>query len=81
MVINEEAQTLVIFAGQQDYSTSKSISVHDVLAYDIVAGTMTSVVANLTAFGPEKCNFQRAVYEPESKEVFLLVKYRKTHHQ
>lgn len=71
MIINEDLQTLTLWAGHKDCSHNKSISLQDAWQFDLVNFHGRTLVENFTAFGPEKSNFHRAVSDTDTGEVFL----------
>lgn len=67
MVLDPQTQTLFIFAGRKD---DRYLS--DMYAYHIPTKTITELYDNFTAAGgPEACFTQRAVIDPELKEIYL----------
>lgn len=69
MVLDVASQTLFIFAGQRD---GKYLS--DMYAFHIPTHTVTELFANFTTSGgPDACFTQRAVLDPELKEIYMCV--------
>lgn len=69
MVLEPEARTLLILAGQRD---ERYLS--DMYAYHIPTGTVTELFSNFTAIGgPDACFTQRSVIDPELREIYLCV--------
>ncbi|THH02259.1 hypothetical protein EW026_g555 [Hermanssonia centrifuga] len=68
MVLDHVMQTLFIFAGQRD---EKYLS--DMYAFHIPTSTVTELFPNFTAAGgPEPCFTQRAVCDPELREIYVF---------
>ncbi|TFY55491.1 hypothetical protein EVJ58_g8218 [Rhodofomes roseus] len=68
MVLEPETRTLLIFGGQRD---ERYLS--DMFAYHIPTGTVTELFPNFTtAGGPDACFTQRAVIDPELREIYLF---------
>ncbi|THH00239.1 hypothetical protein EW145_g7119 [Phellinidium pouzarii] len=68
MVFEPFKKKLLIFAGQKDESY-----LADMWEYDIPSRTMDELFQNVTAVGgPEACFAQRAVIDPELKEVYVF---------
>ena len=69
MVLEPEANTLLILAGQRD---EKYLS--DMYAYHIPTGAVTELFSNFTAIGgPDACFTQRSVIDLELREIYLCV--------
>lgn len=67
MVLEPSSHTLYIFAGQRD---DKYLS--DMFAYDIATNTATELFSNFTAAGgPDACFTQRAVIDPDLRELYV----------
>lgn len=67
MVLEPASHTLLILAGQRD---ERYLS--DMYAYHIPTGTVTELFSNFTtAGGPDPCFTQRAVIDPELREIYL----------
>jgi len=68
MVFEPNTRNLLIFAGQRD---DKYLS--DMYAYHIPSGTVTELFSNFTASGgPDACFTQRAVIDPELREIYVF---------
>ncbi|KAF9010759.1 Muskelin N-terminus-domain-containing protein [Cyathus striatus] len=68
MVLDPKSKILFIFAGQSDRYLS------DMYAYDITTNTAVELFSNFSkAGGPDPCFTQRAVIDPELKEIFVYV--------
>ncbi|OBZ70545.1 Muskelin [Grifola frondosa] len=68
MVLDTITSTLFIFAGQRD---DRYLS--DMYSFHIPTGTMTELFSNFTAFGgPDACFTQRAVIDPELREIYVF---------
>ena len=69
MVLDPKTQTLFIFAGRRD---DKYMS--DMYAFHIPTSTVTELFSNITAAGgPDPCFTQRAVIDPEKREIYVFV--------
>lgn len=67
MVLDAPAKTLYIFAGQRD---DKYLS--DMYTYNLNTGVATEIFSNFTAAGgPDACFTQRAIIDPELKEIYV----------
>lgn len=67
MVLDPSSRTLYIFAGQRD---DKYLS--DMYAYDLVTNTATELYSNFSAAGgPDACFTQRAVIDPQLRELYV----------
>lgn len=67
MVLEPNSRTLFIFAGQRD---EKYLS--DMYAYDITTNSVTELYSNFTTSGgPDACFTQRAVIDPELRELYM----------
>jgi len=67
MVFEPSSRTLFIFAGQRD---DKYLS--DLYAYDIATNTATELYSNFTTSGgPDPCFTQRAVIDPNLRELYV----------
>lgn len=70
MVFEPKEKKFFIFAGQKDDYLS------DMWEFDIPAKSLTELFPNVTAVGgPEPCNGQRAVIDPNLKEIYTYVCY------
>ncbi|KAL6298386.1 Muskelin N-terminus-domain-containing protein [Sparassis latifolia] len=68
MVLEPKSHTLFIFAGQRD---DKYLS--DMYAYHIPSGTVHELFSNFSvAGGPDPCFTQRAVIDPELREIYVF---------
>lgn len=68
MVFEPLSRTLFIFAGQRD---ERFLS--DMYAYDIASQTATELYSNFTTSGgPDSCFTQRAVMDPQLKEIYVF---------
>ncbi|KAH9920145.1 Muskelin N-terminus-domain-containing protein [Fomitopsis serialis] len=68
MVLEPGTRTLLIFGGQRD---DRYLS--DMFAYHIPSGTVTELFPNFTTSGgPDACFTQRAVIDPELREIYLF---------
>lgn len=67
MVFDPQSKTLFIFAGQRD-----DRYLADMYAYHIPTDTITELYSNFAASdGPDACFTQRAVIDPELKEIYV----------
>ena len=67
MVLDSLSKTLFIFAGQRD---DKYLA--DMYAYHIPTNSITELYNNFTiADGPDACFTQRAVIDPDLKEIYV----------
>lgn len=67
MLLEPSTQTLLIFAGQRNDGY-----LADMYAYHIPTNSITELFANFsTAGGPDACFTQRAVIDPELREVYV----------
>ncbi|KAF8971232.1 Muskelin N-terminus-domain-containing protein [Flammula alnicola] len=68
MVLDPVSKTLYIFAGQRE---DKYLS--DMYTYNLNTGVATEIFSNFTAAGgPDACFTQRAVIDPELKEIYVF---------
>ena len=69
MVLDSTSKVLYIFAGQRE---EKYLS--DMYAYDIKTGVAKKIFSNFSsAGGPDACFTQRAVIDPNLKELYVQV--------
>lgn len=69
MVLEPHTRTLFIFAGQRD---EKYLS--DLYSYDIATNTATELYSDFSAAGgPDPCFTQRAVIDPNLREIYVQV--------
>lgn len=69
MVLDPKLQSLFIFAGQRDERY-----LADMYAFHIPTNTVTELFSNFTAAGgPDPCFTQRAVIDPEKREIYVYV--------
>lgn len=67
MVLDSKLQTLFIFGGQRDEQY-----LSDMYAFHIPTNTVTELFSNFTvAGGPDACFTQRAVIDPELREIYM----------
>ena len=67
MVFDPKQQMLLIFGGQRE---ERYLS--DMYAYHIPTNSVTELFANFTsAGGPDACFTQRAVIDPELREIYV----------
>ena len=67
MVLDPKTQTLFIFGGQRDEQY-----LSDMYAIHIPTNTITELFSNFTvAGGPDACFTQRAVIDPELREIYV----------
>ncbi|KAI0744125.1 Muskelin N-terminus-domain-containing protein [Daedaleopsis nitida] len=68
MVLDPKLQTLFIFAGQRDERY-----LADMYAFHIPTNTVTELFSNFTTSGgPDPCFTQRAVIDPEKREIYVI---------
>ena len=71
MVLDSTSKVLYIFAGQRE---DRYLS--DMYAYDIKTGIAKEIFSNFSsAGGPDACFTQRAVIDPNLKELYVLVTF------
>ena len=67
MVLDPKTQTLFIFAGQRD---DRYLS--DMYAFHVPTNTVTELFSNFTSVGGPNPSFtQRAVIDPEKREIYV----------
>ncbi len=67
MVLDPQTQTLFIFGGQRDEQY-----LSDMYAIHIPTNAVTELFANFTiSGGPDACFTQRAVIDPELREIYV----------
>lgn len=70
MVLDPKNQSLFIFGGQRD---EKYLS--DMYSYHIPSGVITELYPNFTSIGgPDPCFTQRAVIDPELREIYVCAR-------